>query len=210
MAESVQHSWSRLMKWRTECYQRFGSVLDLPLRSPGEALPELLGPDSRVLDVGAGAHKPFKAMLERLGVTYFSMDTDPDGDFDFRSFSEVPQDMYFDLVLANQVLEHVSVDDAFNMVSQAHNKISDDGRIVVTVPNAAHPVRQRDCTHITPWPANDLYSLLRSAGFHVDSMARYNKFPLTDHPLKRWIVEVVCREFRIDWCDSIMAIGRRE
>ncbi|MBI5248484.1 MAG: class I SAM-dependent methyltransferase [Desulfomonile tiedjei] len=197
------------MKWRTECYKRFGAVLDLPLRSPGEVIPELANPKSIVLDVGAGAHKPFRSTIERLGAAYFSMDTDPEGTFDFMSFSDVPQDTIFDLVLANQVLEHVSVDDAFNMVSQACQRMAPGGRILVTVPNAAHPVRQRDCTHITPWPANDLYSLLRSAGFEVDSMARYNKFPLTEHPLKRWIVDVVCHEFRMDWCDSIMAIGTR-
>ncbi len=209
MSESVQHSWSRLMKWRTECYNRFGAVLDLPILAPNEAIIELLQPKNAVLDIGAGAHKPFRPILEKLGTNYFSMDTDPDGDFDFRSFSDVPDEKLFDLVLANQVLEHVSVDDAFAMVSQAYQKLSPGGGIVVTVPNAAHPVRQRDCTHITPWPANDLYSLLRSAGFEVDSMTRYNKFPLTEHPLKRWIVEVVCKEFRMDWCDSIMAIARR-
>jgi hypothetical protein len=210
MAESVQHSWSRLMKWRTECYSRFGSVLDMPLRSPSEVIPELLNPKSKVLDVGAGAHKPFRAVFEKMDAMYFSMDTDPEGDFDFRSFSDVPHDVRFNLILANQVLEHVSVDDAFEIVSQAYHRLGPGGRMVVTVPNAAHPVRQRDCTHITPWPANDLYSLLRSANFEVDSLTRYNKFPLTEHPLKRWIVEVVCSEFRIDWCDSIMAVGTKK
>jgi trans-aconitate methyltransferase len=198
------------MRWRAECYQRFGSVIDLPLRSPTDVLPELLTNNSKALDLGAGAHKPFKSMLEGLGATYFSMDTDPDGDFDFQSFSDVPEGVRFDLILANQVLEHVSVDEAFHMVNQARERLVPSGIILVTVPNAAHPVRQRDCTHVTPWPVNDLYSLLRSAGLRIESMARYNKFPLTEHPLKRWIVEVVCREFRIDWCDSIMAIGRRE
>jgi hypothetical protein len=210
LSESMQRSWNRLMRWRAECYQRFGSVIDLPLRSPSEVLPELLGNKSKVLDLGAGAHKPFKPLFESLGVTYFSMDIDPDGDFDFHSFPDVPEGMRFDLILANQVLEHVSVDEAFHMVSQAHERLVAGGAILVTVPNAAHPVRQRDCTHVTPWPANDLYSLLRNAGFQIESMARYNKFPLTRRPLKRWIVEVVCHEFRMDWCDSIMAVGRRE
>ena len=210
MNESMEHSWNRLMRWRAECYQRFGSVTDLPFRSPSDVLPELLGNNGKALDLGAGAHKPFKSMLEGLGATYFSMDIDPDGDFDFNSFSDVPEGMRFDLILANQVLEHVSVDEAFNMVNRAHESLVESGIIVVTVPNAAHPVRQRDCTHVTPWPVNDLYSILRAAGFEIESMARYNKFPLTDHPLKRWIVKVVCREFRMDWCDSIMAIGRRE
>jgi hypothetical protein len=209
MSESVQHSWNRLMKWRTEGFNRFGAVLDMPLLSPHEVLPDLLEAGGKVLDVEAGAHKPFRSIVEKSGATYYSMDTDPDGEFDFRSFADVPEESIFDLIMANQVLEHVSVDDAFSMVSQAHDRLSSGGRLAVTVPNTSHPVRQRDCTHITPWPANDLYSLLRSAGFEVESMTRYNKFPLTDHPLKRWIVEVVCREFRMDWCDSIMSIAKR-
>jgi len=173
-------------------------------------LPELLSDKSKTLDLGAGAHKPFKPLLESLGGAYFSMDIDPDGEFDFQSFSDVPEGMRFDLILANQVLEHVSVDEAFEMVGLAHERLVGGGTILVTVPNAAHPVRQRDCTHVTPWPVNDLYSILRAAGFRIEAMTRYNKFPSTEHPLKRWIVKVICHEFRIDWCDSVMAIGRRE
>jgi hypothetical protein len=40
-------------------------------------------------------------------------------------------------------------------------------------------------------------------------MGRYNKHPLTTDPLKRWIVETVCQEFRIDWCDSIIIVGAK-
>jgi hypothetical protein len=106
-------------------------------------------------------------------------------------------------------LEHVTVDAAVAMVRAAFRRLSSGGRMLATVPNAAHPVRQRDCTHITPWPTNDLYSLLRSAGFRIDTMARYNKLPLTSNPFKRWVVRTVCQEFRVDWCDSILAVGSK-
>lgn len=198
------------MQWRSECHRRFGSILDLPVRSPDDVLTGLLQPGIRVLDVGAGAHKPLQAAVARVTDAYSSMDTDPDGSFDFRSFEEIPPGVQFDLVVANQVLEHLGVEDAFGMVRSAFGCLSDQGRLLATVPNAAHPVRQRDCTHVTPWPANDLYSLLRSAGFEVELMARYNKFPLTSNPLKRWIVRTVCREFRVDWCDSVMALGLKK
>jgi hypothetical protein len=46
-------------------------------------------------------------------------------------------------------------------------------------------------------------------GFEVAKLTRYNKFPLTSDPLKRWIVDLVCKEFRMDWCDSIMAVAYR-
>lgn len=210
MMDSSQLSWSRLMQFRSECHRRFGSINDLPISSVQDELRRLLQPDMRVLDVGAGAHKPFQNAVTRVSRSYFSMDTDPDGTFDFRSFDDVPENVHFDLIMANQVLEHLTVDAAFAMVSAAFRRLSRGGRILATVPNTAHPVRQRDCTHITAWPANDLYSLLRSAGFGVDSMARYNKFPLTSNPLKRWVIRTVCHEFRVDWCDSILAVGTKE
>jgi len=197
------------MQWRKECYTRFGPVLNLPLRSLVDELPGLLSFQCRVLDVGAGAHKPLQAVVERSSAIYFTMDTDPNGTFDFRSFEDVPPETYFDIVVANKVLEHMPVGDAFEIVSKAFRHLSEGGRLIASVPNTAHPVRQWDCTHVTPWPANDLYSLLRSAGFSVTSMSRFNKFPLTSNPVKRWVVNTVCREFRVDWCDSILAVGKK-
>ncbi len=209
MTDTWPNSWSQLMKWRQECHRRFGSVQDFPIRAPGEEITNLLTPRSRVLDVGAGAHKPFHGTITELTPNYFSLDSDPEGVFDFRSFDEIPAQTTFDLILANQVLEHLSVADAFATAMSALSHLTEEGRLVVTVPNTAHPIRQWDCTHVTAWPANDLYSLLCSADFEVFSMARYNKFPLTAHPLKRWVVETVCNEFRMDWCDSIMAVAGR-
>jgi len=77
MTDSVQASWSRLMKWRTECWQRFGGVMDFPIRSPQEELTGLLGPQKRVLDFGAGVHMPFKEPVLRAAAVYYSLDTDP-------------------------------------------------------------------------------------------------------------------------------------
>ncbi len=209
MTESLAYSWNRLMKWRSECFKRFGAILNFPIETPEERFRELLGPQTKVLDIGAGAHKPFEKAIRAVTPYYYCLDTDPDGIFDFRSFSEIPEDLEFDLAISNQVLEHLSVPDALGMVTATFSKLKCQGKFVATVPNTAHPVRQRDISHITPWAANDLYSLFRCVGFEIDGMARYNKFPLTADPLKRWVVETVCEEFRIDWCDSIMISGTK-
>jgi hypothetical protein len=210
MNDSLQSSWSALMRWRTECWQRFGSALELPIRAPHEELEIHLAAEARVLDVGAGAHMPFRSQVLKANAIYYTLDSDPQGSFDFRSFDEIPADMRFDLVIFNQVLEHMTVETAFGAVRAAHHSLTEGGDLVATVPNTSHPVRQWDSTHITAWPANDLYSLVRSAGFRVTAMARYNKFKPTANPLKRWIVRTVSREFRIDWCDSIMAVATKQ
>lgn len=202
--------WGRLTKWRSECFSRFGSISDIPVTDYSQELHNCLSGKEEVLDVGSGAHKPLKSVIEKYGVGYCCLDTDPDGQFDFRSFTEIPESKLFDLVVANQVIEHMGVDDAFECVHNVFQKLVPGGLFFATVPNALHPVRQRDCTHLTAWPANDLYSLLRSAGFHILKLGRYNKRPLTQDPLKRAIVETVCEEFRMDWCDSILIIGQKE
>ena len=132
------------------------------------------------------------------------------GDFDFRLFEEIPTDLQFDLMAANQVLEHLTISDAFTMLRSAYRHLVDGGYLLATVPNAAHPVRQwGDSTHVTPWFMNELYGLVRNAGFQVVSMARYNKYPLTRNPIKRMVVNIVCDVFRVDWCDSLVIVGQK-
>lgn len=210
MTDSLAHSWNRLMKWRSECFNRFGAVQSFPIKTPHDEITAILSSDCKVLDIGAGAHKPFEKTIRAVTDYYYCLDTDPDGVFDFRSFKEIPEDLSFDMAIANQVLEHLTVPDALEMVTSTFSKLSDSARFVVTVPNPAHPVRQRDISHITPWVANDLYSLLKYSGFEIENIYRYNKYPLTSDPLKRWVVETVCEEFRIDWCDSVMITGVKQ
>ena len=210
MEEPVSLSWSELTHWREECHRRFGSIRDLPLRAPYKKFQELLQSDSRVLDVGAGVHKTLSKYLTLPTQSYFSLDNDPAGGFDFRSFKDIPADQEFDLVVANQVLEHLTVDDAFAMLRLIYQYQGEDGYLLATVPNPAHPVRQwGDATHLTAWSMNDLYGLVRNAGFHVVSMFRYNKRRLTLNPIKRMVVNIVCETFRVDWCDSLMIIGQK-
>lgn len=202
-------SWNRLMRWRGECHQRFGSILDLPVCDVQTEIGGVLAAGLRVLDVGAGAHKLLQGKVTGAGAEYFALDTDPDGEFDFRSFEDVPSELLFDVVIANQVLEHLPAGEAFRVLESTHERLAGGGTLLATVPNAAHPVRQRDCTHITAWPMHDLYSLMRSAGLDVERMARYNKTRLTKNPLKRWVVMTACEAFRMDWCDSLMILARK-
>ena len=209
MGDEVNLSWSQLTRWRKECFQRFGGIRNLGLCSPSAEIRALLRLDSCVLDIGAGVHKWLKQFVSLPSQRYYSLDIDPEGDFDFRSFEEIPTDLQFDLGVANQVLEHLTIASAVAMLRSAHQHLVEGGHLLATVPNAAHPVRQWDATHLTAWPMSSLYSLLRFAGFQVVSMARYNKFPLTRNPFKRLVVNIVCEAFRVDWCDSLLIVGQK-
>jgi SAM-dependent methyltransferase len=205
----MQLSYNQLTRWRKECNQRFGNIHDVSIRGPQAELQTLLQPNSRVLDVGAGVDKPLRNTIREPEQRYYSLDNDPDGSFDFASFDDVPLDMKFDVMVANQVLEHLTIDEAYGMLCTAYRHLSEGGHFLATVPSPSHPVRQWDPTHLTPWPMNDLYGLFRASGFQVSTLCRYNKYPLTRNPFKRLVVNIVCEAFRVDWCDSLMIVGTR-
>jgi SAM-dependent methyltransferase len=203
-------SWSRTRGWLEECRNRFGEILDLPVGQPGyREMVRRMKPGARVLDIGAGKDQVLRGHLKD-GQAYATLDVDPDGSFDFRSFDEIPATRRFDVAVANQMLEHLPIRGAEEVVAGALKVLEPGGELVVSVPNTSHPVRYwSDPTHVTPWSLGALYCLLRAAGFEVVDIKRLNKYPLTRNPLKRWLIGAVCTTFRVDWCDTLLMIGRK-
>lgn len=203
-------SWSQITQWRNECYTRFGSIHKIPVIDREEITNQWAMRSKEILDIGAGIQKQLKALLSQPDQRYYALDNDPAGDFDFSNFEDVPPNKTFDLMVANQVLEHLSIDSTIKLLNQAYKHLEHGGAIIVTVPNVAHPVRYwGDVTHVTPWPLFDLYSVMRGAEFEILAIYRYNKAPLPRNFLKRMIVDTVCDVFRIDWCISLMIIGQK-
>lgn len=194
-----------------ECHERFGSVFDLPIiKNPYVEIKQhyLSG---NVLDVGAGKTKPLLQFLESTmkGGSYYSMDTDQQGDFTYSKIEDIPSSTSFDLIVANQIFEHLSVNSSLAMIRDLSRLLSSGGKIIATVPNIAHPNRQHsNITHITPWGYNSLYMLFRHAGLSVLKIARYSK----RHPkgiIEKTLSRYIARIYRMDWCDSIIIVAER-
>jgi hypothetical protein len=205
-----EFSWGAIDRMRAECFQRYGPVLDLEICKG--AIPEalaLLEPRSTVLDVGAGYRKHFSQFLESPGHHYSSLDVDV-GEHDFRSASDIPTEQTFDLIFANQLLEHLSLDAGSKLLRDLRPHLrSGSARFVASVPNAAHPVRHgSDPTHVTAYGLNDLYSVFRMAGYEVCDLMRYGKKELPRNPLRRWVTKVVADVYRVDWMDSLVIVAR--
>ncbi len=76
----------------------------------------------------------------------------------------------FDLVLMLHVLEHIPEEDVTSTLEAVRGALKKDGRLIVEVPNVAHPVvgtyiRYRDFTHTTGFTDDSLAFVLRNAGF---------------------------------------------
>jgi 2-polyprenyl-3-methyl-5-hydroxy-6-metoxy-1,4-benzoquinol methylase len=203
-------SYSQLTKWRSECRKLFGKFDQIRVEQSAGIVCQRLYKGGKVLDVGAGVEKPLKQILGLSDDNYYSLDNDPDGNFNYTKPSEIPPPKKFDLIVLNQVLEHIRIDESVGIMEQISKHLDLQGVIIISVPNSQHPVRfWGDATHITSWPIDDLYGLIRHCGLKVTTIARYNKYPLTRNPLKRFIIKTVCKTFRMDWCDSILIVAQR-
>jgi hypothetical protein len=203
-------SYTQLTRWAPECVKRFGKIHEIPIILSGYKECRHLYHGGKVLDVGAGVTKPLKQALALDDKNYFSLDNDPEGKFDFTSFGEIPPGMKFDLIVLNQILEHLTIDESVIMIQHVDARLADRGHVFISVPNMQHPVRfWGHALHITPWPYDHLYGLVRHCGLDVVAIARSNKFSPPLNPIKKFIIGTVCEVFRIDWCDSILLVAKK-
>jgi len=206
--------YDRFFHLRAKAHERFGDVLSLPVgEQPYEFLKRVYRtryPNGRVLDFGSGAQKPLRKQLGIGDDRYHTCDTDPSGDFTYRRLEDIPSGESYDMVAANQVFEHLDFDEALRTASALARLVARGGMLQASVPNAAHPTRYwGDPTHKTPWTHLTLCALIESSGLVPESCIRCNK-----RPGPRWyersVIHVVCRVFRMDWCDTIYIVGRKE
>ena len=203
-------NYSHLFKGRQEGFQKYGSIYQLPIiRSPYEYLRAYYR-EGLVLDIGAGADLYIKTLLRLDDNTYFSLDNDPSGPFSYNQISDIPDGMEFKWIIMNQLVEHLTIDQAVIMLTGLKSFFHPEGQAIITTPNIFHPNRfWGDPTHLTPWGHNALYGLLTGIGYQVPYIFRYSKNHRPIDPLT-WVVERIMRRlYRIDWCDSIMVIATR-
>lgn len=196
--------YSIISQGRQEAFQRFGPIHQLPIiRSAYDYLQKSYD-GGLLLDVGAGTEKYIQQQLNLDETKYFSLDNDPLGNFTYSQVADIPAEMSFDWMVFNQVLEHLTIDQAHDLLQELRSHLRKYGQVLITVPNVAHPTRYWAETHVTPWTYAGLYALCRASGYRVLQIYRYSKNRGPMDPLS-WIVERTMRRlYRIDWCDSIM------
>lgn len=195
-----------------ESYEKFGSIFDLPIIDSAYEEARRAYAGGNVLDIGAGNAHALKQVLggALLEGRYYSLDTDPQGQFDFSSVQEIPRDLTFSLIVANQVFEHLTIDMSLEVMAHAVVHLKPGGKLIATVPNNAHPTRfASNITHITYWGNHhSFYMLFRAAGLEVEKMARYSKRHPRG-PIERLVARYVSRIYTMDWCDSLFAMATK-
>ncbi|MBU1863205.1 MAG: class I SAM-dependent methyltransferase [Candidatus Omnitrophica bacterium] len=190
-----------------ECTQKFGSLHDLPIMYGQNKKIAELYQGGNVLDIGAGKEKPLQKNLHLSDEVYYSLDNDRSGAFHYRSIEDIPSSHIFSLIIASQFFEHLTLQESIHVVCNLYPHLEEGGYFISTVPNIAHPIRQRtNIDHVTSWEYKALYTLYAYGGFDVLEILRFSK----RHPrgiIEKTLANYINAIYRVDWCDSIMLIG---
>lgn len=195
--------------FQKECVDKFGSVFDLPIINEPYSKAISFYKEGNVLDLGAGHTKPlYKLMSSMLDKgSYYSLDNDPSSQFDFKNCSDIPIDLKFNFIFANQFFEHLSIDSSIQLALQLCPYLNHKGVFLLTIPNIHHPNRfWGDITHVTHWNYSNIYALYKIMGIEVSGIYRYSKRQPRG-VIEKLLAHHIGKIYRMDWCDSILMIG---
>ena len=152
-----------------EVESRFGGIRGLKLKNLDLSSVKC----KNLLNIGSG-----KSEFRNICENYFSLDNDPDLDADFKNFADIPDDLKFDFVIANQVFEHISKSDFPDFVSDLSSKMSLGAIIVATVPNTSNWQQfANNYDHKNPLTFYHIGAMFEINNIAVDDCFFYTKRP---------------------------------
>lgn len=127
-----------------------------------------LGPGTSIIDLGCGV-APYRSIFAATGVEYVTADLEPGQGVDLvcDEYGRVPaQDGTFDIVLSNQVLEHVPDPQAY--LCEARRLLKGNGLLILTTHGTwiYHP----DPLDLWRWTGPGLVREVEHAGFEFESI----------------------------------------
>ena len=168
----------------------------------------------RVLDIGAWDRALGQSLAKTgLAHSYFSLDIDDTVVHDFRTVNEVTG--MFDIIAMFEVIEHLSYEQADEMLHNIFDLLAPGARLFISTPNPFHPQRYfSDVSHRQHWPPGDLYALLRHVGFANTQIEMYGVVYLPICRFSRSLLtrarHLVWRAIGLDRRGGILAIAIKE
>ncbi len=193
---SVKNTWPKI--WSLPVAKRYSSVL-----MQGDLQP------TSVLEIGAGERALRKKIQKRWPTcNYASFDVDKHGDHDFYDLDEI--NGRYDLVCMFEVIEHVTVDIAHDILEKAYDVLAPGGTLMITTPNIYYPPGYlRDATHITPWCYDELGGIASLAGFRVKKIYRLYNESWIQRLIRRVLCYPLFRLLGIDYSRQIMLVAQK-
>lgn len=172
---------------------RYNSTSTTPLESTYWII-SFIRPGSRVLDIGCGTGSITQAILKERQVEIIGIEPNKERaeaaqKLGLRVLNDVYTDEFagkygkFDYIVFADVLEHL--EDPFDLLVKVMKSLSENGRVIASVPNVAHwsvrlsllvgrfdyaPTGIMDATHLRWFTRESLVRLFMTAGYEVVEM----------------------------------------
>jgi len=161
--------------------------------------------NARILDLGCGTGH-FLYFLDKKGYkNYYGVDLSEE-EINFckenvtknveamDGFDFLKKNRKFDLIVLNDVLEHIKKESLFEFLKLIHNSLEKGGRLLIKVPNMANPFalqsRYADITHDIGFTELSLREALITAGFK-NIIIRGSSYPIYSY--KTFITKIIAR-----------------
>jgi 2-polyprenyl-3-methyl-5-hydroxy-6-metoxy-1,4-benzoquinol methylase len=200
-------SWSELNDRRREVRERWPTIWRLPVipRAARHAAAQVR-PGDRVLDVGASDGRFGRKLPE--GARYETLDVDPRVPADHRDLASVA-DGSFDVVACFETVEHLGLDEAFDLLRGIARVLRPGGLLFLSTPNVHHPWSYlRSATHRTPFCYDELGGLLALAGLPVERLFRCHHESVLKRVLRPLALPLHL-VLGVDYAKGILAVARR-
>lgn len=202
--------WQNLYQHRKATAKKFGDIWDLPVARRYHQIVAREGkPGFSVLEVGAGDRSFEKKLQGYWGdLNYCSCDIDPTFDHEFSNIDQATG--RYDLICAFELIEHLTLGDAQQMVERMFALLKPGGLAILTTPNIYYPPAYlRDVTHQTPLCYDELGGLLSLGGFELRSIHRLYHDSLIKKFIRRVLFYPVFRILGIDFARQIIVVAEK-
>lgn len=205
----MEIDWSAVKRGRDSTRGMFPRVLKVPIiEDAREKVCELLPEGGAILDVGA-YDRNLDAYLRKVGkaARYASYDPDRTLPHDYHRLDEI--DATFDVIVVFEVIEHLSVSEAFDLLRRLRGLLKDQGALVISTPNVFHPtIFWRDCTHRTGFRYNELVGILKSMGYGGFEVYRVARMSFKDR-IAFFFYKPLIKLLNMDFAGRIVVVARK-
>jgi SAM-dependent methyltransferase len=209
MGERV--SWSKLFEYRLKIHERYPDIWDLKiLRKRFPLMLKTIRDGEKVLDIGA-SDRSLEIRLKRHfpKLIYKSVDVDREKFHDFYSLEEIRES--FSVVFLFEVIEHLELEEGFQLLKGIYDLLEEGGRLIMTTPNIFNPGRfWRDATHKVAYCYDELAGILLANHFHVNVMYRKYNDAFLRYAFRVYIMAPLHRYLGIDFAKSILVVAEKE
>ncbi len=206
----IHESWSEFYHYQKNIRSKYKSIWKIPLiKKVQNTVIPYVDNSSSILDVGAYDRR-FNTLLRKnnCDFLYKSLDIDPKGNHDYKSFDEIEKK--FSIALLFEVIEHITIIEAIDLLKNISNCLDPNGLLFISTPNIHHPSRYLySPDHITPYRYDALGGILTALGYELEIIYRVYNDAFHRYWFRILLGQWLHRYLDVDFAHTIVAVGKR-